>query len=495
MLELPRLGLFNWTAAVLALTAVVLCAPATAAVTTIGHLGDPAAGLTVGPDGRLWHTSAGKVPRVGRTTVAGVTKEVALPDAGAKPGAITRGPDGTLWFIDATGEIDRVSLAGAIDTVAAVPGTPTALTAGPDGNVWVTLPAKGKKDDGAIGRVTPAGVLSTFTTGLTADPGDIAAGWDGALWFTEPEGNAIGRITTAGVITEYPAAKEPAFLAAGADGAVWFTARKTIGRITTSGTVRTVKTTGGGSPGDIALGADGALWYTRSDGIGHITPWGAITNLATPDLRPGTIVLGADHAIWFTDRSRGVLGRIAADAAPAAAPVLGKSFLARPAHGTVRYRPPGADQFRTLDTRTSLPVGSVLDAHAGRVAVRSELPSGQTQLGLFHGSRFSVRQPRHAGGLTRLTLRGRLDCADASTARKRRKHRRRRLWGTDDGGLFATLGDDSVTTVRGTKWLTEDRCSGTLTRVVRGSVVVRERATGRRSVLHAGEHHFARHRP
>ena len=32
----------------------------------------------------------------------------------------------------------------------------------------------------------------------------ITAGPDGALWFTEYWGNKIGRITTAGVITEFP---------------------------------------------------------------------------------------------------------------------------------------------------------------------------------------------------------------------------------------------------------------------------------------------------
>src|SRR5438128_1529458 len=35
-------------------------------------------------------------------------------------------------------------------------------------------------------------------------PDGIAAGPDGALWFTEFNGNKIGRITTAGVITEFP---------------------------------------------------------------------------------------------------------------------------------------------------------------------------------------------------------------------------------------------------------------------------------------------------
>jgi streptogramin lyase len=37
-----------------------------------------------------------------------------------------------------------------------------------------------------------------------SSPTSITVGPDGALWFTEQTGNKIGRITTAGVITEYP---------------------------------------------------------------------------------------------------------------------------------------------------------------------------------------------------------------------------------------------------------------------------------------------------
>src|SRR5438045_1263983 len=34
-------------------------------------------------------------------------------------------------------------------------------------------------------------------------PGDIVRGGDGNLWFTETDNNAIGRITPAGVVTEF----------------------------------------------------------------------------------------------------------------------------------------------------------------------------------------------------------------------------------------------------------------------------------------------------
>jgi hypothetical protein len=46
--------------------------------------------------------------------------------------------------------------------------------------------------------------------------------------------------------------------------------------------------------------------------------------------------------------------------------------------------------------------------------------------------------------------------------------------------------------VRGTRWLTEDRCRGTLTKVTEGAVEVRERRTGRTVLVEAGERHLAR---
>src|SRR5208283_1415538 len=75
-----------------------------------------------------------------------------------------------------------------------------------------------------------------------SQPKGIAAGPDGALWFTEYNNNKIGRISTSGVITEYPvvsASSCPYSITAGPDGALWFTEShaNNIGRITTDGVV------------------------------------------------------------------------------------------------------------------------------------------------------------------------------------------------------------------------------------------------------------------
>jgi virginiamycin B lyase len=143
----------------------------------------------------------------------------------------------------------------------------------------------------------------------------IANGPDGALWFTEGGGNAIGRITTSGTTTQFPLpspSSNPAFITAGSDGALWFTeySANRIGRITTAGTITEYPLAGyvTGEPGGIVGGPDGALWYTEegttTDGpayIGRITTQGAITTYKVPDLYANltNIVVGSDGAMWF----------------------------------------------------------------------------------------------------------------------------------------------------------------------------------------------------
>jgi streptogramin lyase len=106
-----------------------------------------------------------------------------------------------------------------------------------------------------------------------SNPPFIAAGSDGALWFTEYSANdKIGRITTGGSITEYvnPTANSyPSAIAAGPDGALWFTeySADKIGRITTGGSITEFTIPAANSyPGDIAAGPDGALWFTEFSG-------------------------------------------------------------------------------------------------------------------------------------------------------------------------------------------------------------------------------------
>jgi hypothetical protein len=81
--------------------------------------------------------------------------------------------------------------------------------------------------------------------------------------------------------------------------------------------------------------------------------------------------------------------------------------------------------------------------------------------------------------------------AGAGASRPRRVRHR---WGRARGGRFRTYGRHSHATVRGTRWLTEDRCGGTLTRVTEGAVVVRDLARRRNVVVRAGHSYLAHRR-
>src|SRR5215831_11083766 len=77
---------------------------------------------------------------------------------------------------------------------------------------------------------TPLPATPTISEYRVPTPNDalegITAGPDGNVWFTEPDGHQIGRITPAGQITEFPLLKpndSPDRITAGPDGALWFT--------------------------------------------------------------------------------------------------------------------------------------------------------------------------------------------------------------------------------------------------------------------------------
>jgi hypothetical protein len=87
---------------------------------------------------------------------------------------------------------------------------------------------------------------------------------------------------------------------------------------------------------------------------------------------------------------------------------------------------------------------------------------------------------------------GRRSGAARAAAVSARRRPRKGLWGHDKGGRFRTHGRNSVATVRGTTWLVEERCEGTLTRVKDGAVVVRDLRRGRSVTVRAGHSYLAR---
>ena len=104
--------------------------------------------------------------------------------------------------------------------------------------------------------------------------------------------------------------------------------------------------------------------------------------------------------------------------APPAPPELGETLGAAPQGGNVLVRLPGSTRAVALTDAASIPVGSILDARKGTVALSSALPGDDTQTGNFHGGLFEVRQPTGARGMTELILRGPQPiCTGAGAAR------------------------------------------------------------------------------
>ena len=190
---------------------------------------------------------------------------------------------------------------------------------------------------------------------------------------------------------------------------------------------------------------------------------------------------------------------------PAAPPVLAERVGVETASGSTLIKLPGSDRFIPLAQAASIPVGSTIDATKGHVELTSVRDRrGTEQTGEFWGGVFVVKQARAKTPYTELVLQGgsfracpkrsagRL-VATASGSGKMRGVVRK-LWGKDQAGRFRTRGKHAVATVRGTVWLVQDRCDGTMTRVREGAVVVRNRRTGAEKLVKAGKHHLVRAR-
>ena len=293
--------------------------------------------ITAGPDGNLWFNES-SANQIGKITTGGMITE--FPAPGARPYAISAGPSGDdrLWFTDANNdEIGASTTAGSITKYSIPPvqneaPVPEAITAGPDSALWF-IETNGEAD--TIERIPTTATTTTpgitdfpvptadaFATGITTGP-------DGNLWFTEQIGNNIGKLTPGGSFTEYPnTGSYPSAITSGPDGALWFTESGAIGEITTAGVIHQFPLPsptggmGGANPtATIAAGPDGNLWFAATgsepgaEWIGRMTPTGTVTYYAVsgPALtgpNVGGITAGPDGNMWFTEEDGNDIGEI-----------------------------------------------------------------------------------------------------------------------------------------------------------------------------------------
>jgi DNA-binding beta-propeller fold protein YncE len=149
-------------------------------------------------------------------------------------------------------------------------------------------------------------------------------------------------------------------------------------------------------------------------------------------------------------------------------------------------------RFVPLTEARQIPVGSFLDTRRGTVRLQSARDRrGTRQQGDFRSGLFQVLQSRKSA-LTTLTLKGASfrNCPRGKRARAAASIRRRLR--ANARGRFRTRGRHSAATVRGTVWLTADRCDGTLTKVTRGRVAVRDFRRKRTVVVRRGKSYLAR---
>jgi len=184
-------------------------------------------------------------------------------------------------------------------------------------------------------------------------------------------------------------------------------------------------------------------------------------------------------------------------------PTLGKTANVTPVFGLVLVKLPGHG-FVPLTQARQLPVGSEVDAQHGTldvlVATSQKRHSQQARLS---GGVFSIDQTKSGKdkGLTTFTLKENAfpgsptyaSCRTGKAAHVASLSRKvlQTLRASDNHGSFRTAGRYSAATVRGTQWVTEDRCDGTLTQVKRGRVDVLDFHTHRTVTLHAGQSFLA----
>jgi virginiamycin B lyase len=250
---------------------------------TSGAISNDAEQIAAGIDNAMWFTE--RTGTIGRVSVSspGTITEIAPPPSITLAAGIAQGPSSdaaSMWFTDPVdGLIARIPTVSpstaSINVYGPVPQMlePGAIVAGPDGNLWFA-----DCTAGAIGKIPPNSPTGTSAQVTEYDvpaiapgsssPSSIVNGPDGALWFGDPtngDDGEIGRITTAGVLTEYATAAGSYFLTVGPDGAIWFTESNIdkVGRIDPK-THAIVEFPTGSGPAGIALGPDNALYISNN---------------------------------------------------------------------------------------------------------------------------------------------------------------------------------------------------------------------------------------
>lgn len=223
---------------------------------------------------------------------------------------------------------------------------------------------------------------------------------------------------------------------------------------------------GATGPDDLQSG-DGADFVSARDGTPDRVACGAGEDLASVDVND-TVASDCEHPDSGDSKPR-----------------LAKTVTLTRIGGAAAVRPPWAHRFFPLADGIGVPVGTAIDASSAKLTVGAARKKGRAQSAGLAGGSFVVRQSRRSG-LVVLTLTGGgpAGCVPASRVLRRLDVSAR--------GLFQSTGRRATaTSTSSAVWTIEDRCGGTLVRVKRGRVTVRDLGRKKNLRLKAGKSYLA----
>jgi streptogramin lyase len=496
------------------------------------------AGIVTASDGFLYfsETAAGKI---GKISDKGIITEFPTAAKDSTPDGVAVGPDGNVWFVEShsPAALGRITLPPELSNTAKSDLTDTSATAGADigahgqaSQFWVEYGLTTAYGSQTPHRAAGSGdTVATFSTGLTGlAPGTkyhfhvVAANDAGTTWGPDRT------FTTAATPPTPPVPAAPS-----AANALTFNIGRTRadvqadinpnGLLTTFYFAYGLDTGYGSSTLPLPAGL-GLLPVTLLDSFPDLTPGTTYhfrvvaTNLsgttfgddatfttepALPVITPGTGV-STTPVTTSDDKTRtsastpetivsatGDSAHTSADDTPH--PVLTKSAVVAPADGTVKMKEAGARTWSVVNDPTSVPMGAVIDTSHGKLTFETALPSGAVQSAQVWGGQITMRQS--ASGMVDVYLAGAGPaCPRGRSAVASKKQHTKLVWIKDNHGRFRSHGKNSVATVRGTLWLTQETCRGTVTRVKQGKVAVRDLHRKRTVLVRAGHSYLAKRR-
>lgn len=449
------------------------------------------------------------------------------------PLGIASNGEGLVYVADASADRVQVFTAdGAHITAFGAPGAGPGELSGaghvavdePTGSVYVADTANAR-----VQRFTQRGVpvavlgMRGLGDGQFQSPSGVAVDSLGNVFVADSQTNRVQRFTADGAFDVAWSTTAPNELGSAQDVAVDVfgdvyvvdSARNRVEKFTRDG-ARIDGWGGAGSragqfdrPSGVATDGEGNVYVadTGNDRIqmftfegAHLESIGRTGSGAGELLEPVDVASDRTGAVYVADRGNARVQKFAAQTPPLPPPVLGETANVAPASGAVFVRPPRAARFTPLTRGRQIPIGSLVQATNGavRLTTASNARGGQ-QTARFHAGLFRVVQRRSRLPVTEVQLRGgrfdRCPSGDRRPARaatiaraaatKRSRRAVRRLW-SDGKGRFRSRGRRGAAGARGTSWLTEDRCDGTLIRVRTGTVEVRDFARRRTVIVTAG---------